>query len=314
MDLRHLKIHLVDRHVRALVADATGEHGRDLEGERYDRVLEASAPLIGALESRLGGACHLALRAISIDPLERVVRVSIDDPERPGARYQGAEYGALAGAIAQVARAAMNEVRERQQDLPGTTPSEPKFWSALYAGGGDGWELGRPTPPLKRWFTTHPPREQRVLVVGCGRGHEARMLAEMGANVVAIDFAPEAIEAARNFAGSEAVDFRVRDLFAIARDVERYDLIVEHTCFCAIDPARRDEYVDVVHTVLRPQGRLVGLFYAHGRPGGPPFSTTLEELRARFTRRFLLAHHEVPTDSAPARHGDEILAVWAPLS
>jgi methyl halide transferase len=314
MDLRHLKIHLIDRHIRAVVADGTGEHGRDIDGDPFDRVAEAAAPLLGAIESRLGGACHLALRAISIDPLARVLRVSIEDDQNPGARFEGAEYSAMAPQIAVAARAAMNELRERKPDLVGSTPSDAIFWSSLYASGGDGWELGRATPPLERWFTAHPPREQRTLVIGCGRGHEARMLARMGAHVVAIDFAPEAIAAAQGYADSDAVDFRVRDLFALPRDVERYDLIVEHTCFCAIDPARRDEYVDVVHQILKPQGRLVGLFYAHGRPGGPPFSTTLDELRTRFTRKFLLAHDEVPEDSIASRHGEEILAVLVPLA
>jgi len=154
-------------------------------------------------------------------------------------------------------------------------------------------------------------------VVGSGRGHEARLLARLGAEVVAVDFAEPAVEEARALAEREAIpvgrlapgaiDFRRRDLFALGADPERYDLAVEHCCFCAIDPARRDEYVEVLAGVLVPGGELVGLFWAHGRPGGPPFSVDDAELRARFEPRFDFAHVETPRASVALRLGQERL-------
>ncbi len=104
------------------------------------------------------------------------------------------------------------------------------------------------------------------------------------------------------------VEFRERDLFALAREPERYELVVEHCCFCAIDPARRGEYVDVVADVLVPGGEFVGLFRNLGRPGGPPFTVDEAELRALFSRRFVLGHMSVPEDSIEPRRGKEILA------
>ncbi|HEX9105131.1 MAG TPA: methyltransferase domain-containing protein, partial [Polyangia bacterium] len=94
------------------------------------------------------------------------------------------------------------------------SPSDPQFWRDKYAQAKQGWELGRPAPPLERWFAAHPPTGKRALVVGCGRGHEARMLARAGAHVVAVDFAPEALAEAQALAEREAVavDFRLRDL------------------------------------------------------------------------------------------------------
>jgi len=186
------------------------------------------------------------------------------------------------------------------------SPSDAAFWEALYRDGDDGWELGVATPPLVRWFAAHSPRGKRALVVGCGRGHEARMLHHAGARVTAIDFAEPALAAARKSSALE-IDWRLLDLFALPKAGEKWDLLVEHTCFCAIDPARRDEYVDVVAGALVPGGELVGLFYAHGRPGGPPFTTTDEELERRFTARFAIDHREVPPDSVARRAGDERL-------
>src|SRR6185312_9695425 len=69
VDVRSLKLHLLDHHVRLVLADERGERGHDLEGESFERVISQAAPLLAALELKLGGACHLQLRAISIDPI-----------------------------------------------------------------------------------------------------------------------------------------------------------------------------------------------------------------------------------------------------
>ena len=190
------------------------------------------------------------------------------------------------------------------------SPSDPQFWRDAYARPTQGWEIGRAAPPLERWFAQQPPAGKRALVVGCGRGHEARLLAAAGAEVVAIDFAPEAIADARARAAQDRlqVDFRVRDLFALRDDVERYQLVVEHCCFCAIDPARRGEYVDLVADVLVEGGELVALFRTQCTPGGPPFAVAADEMQRLFARRFVLTHTSVPDDSVAGRRGGELLA------
>jgi len=193
------------------------------------------------------------------------------------------------------------------------SPSDPQYWRNAYAEATQGWEIGRAAPPLARWFGAHSPAGKRALVVGCGRGHEARLLAAAGADVVAIDFAPEAIAEATAIAEREMTTeararlrFRLQDLFAI-RD-ERYQLVVEHCCFCAIDPARRDEYVDVMADALVADGELVALLRTRcTKPIGPPFPVAAEEMARLFTRRFVLTHTSVPEDSVDGRRGTELL-------
>lgn len=309
MDCRHLKIQLAARRVVVVVADDWGDREFRFEGHSYDRIVEGAAALIGLLESRARGA----FPTIAINPVERVLVVSTGGDSEATATIKGDEYLAMSDEIKRTIGLAIGGVPAREAGSA-EDPSDPQFWSAFYQHGGDGWELGRPTPPLVRWFADHTPRNRRALVVGCGRGHEAGMLADMGASVVAIDFAPEALDAARRYPGANQVDFRLVDLFTMPREGESYDLIVEHTCFCAIDVGRRDEYVEALHRLLRPQGELVGLFYVHGRAGGPPFSTSMEELHSRFDRRFRLTHHEVPFDSVADRSGEELLAVWQALA
>jgi methyl halide transferase len=201
---------------------------------------------------------------------------------------------------------------------PPSSPSDPLFWRAKYAKPTQGWELGRAAPPLERWFAAHPTTAtgKRALVVGCGRGHEARLLAAAGARVVAIDFAPEAIAEARALAERELgaaererLEFRQRDLFALRADPERYQLAVEHCCFCAIDPARRDQYVDVVADVLADGGELVALLRTHcANAEGPPFAVAAGEVERLFARRFAIVATSVPADSIESRRGTELFA------
>lgn len=311
MDLRSLELDLVRRQARAvLVTDGAGTATtRELGGAAFDALAAAAAPLVAAIAPAGGPALEsLSLEFLSSTrgPLLRA---------EPGPRLEGEALAPHARLVAEVARAVVALVLPaRAADDAAVAPSEASFWERLYREAADGWELGRAAPPLARWIATHPElvRGARALVVGCGRGHEARALARAGATVVGVDFALDAITAARALAAAEgvAVDFRQRDLFSLADDPDRYDLVVEHTCFCAIDPARRDEYADVIARILAPGGLFVALFYAHGRPGGPPFGASDDELAARFAPpRFTVVSRETPADSVATRAGDERLIV-----
>ncbi|WP_293271388.1 methyltransferase domain-containing protein [Nannocystis sp.] len=303
MDLRSFKLHRPDRHVRAVLADHRGEHPHDLEGEPFARVLLAAAPLLSRLHDRLG---HEP-RALSVDGLTRVLRLTTEgDPPRPFV-LPLPDLSDMSPEISALARAIVRELQPRGPDLPGTTPSDPAFWDHLYRADAGGWELGRPTPPLAHCLAADPPTGQRALVVGCGRGHEARLLAELGARVTAIDLAPAAIASARAATPPHlAIDFQVADLFALPRSPS-FDLVLEHCCYCAIEPRRRREYVDAVADLLVPGGRLLGLFYAHGRPGGPPFTVSADELAASFARRFTVDALAIADDSVLLRLGEELL-------
>ena len=306
MDLRSFKIHRPDRHVRAVLGDHRGEHAHDLYGEAFERVVDAALPLLDILAARAGAQ----VRALSVDGIARVLRLTTAEmPPRPLV-LDGHKLWDMSAQVAPLARAVLRELHARSPDLPGTTPSDADFWDHIYRDEAGGWELGRATPPLAGYFAAASPRGLRALVVGCGRGHEARMLAALGAHVTAIDIAPTAIATAQ--ASSEpGIDYLVQDLFTMPREPERFDVVVEHTCYCAIEVSRRDEYVDAVADLLVPGGQLVGLFFAHGRPGGPPFTVDAASVRAAFERRFTIDELVVATDSVLVRMGEELLARFA---
>lgn len=183
-----------------------------------------------------------------------------------------------------------------------------KGWNDRYKAGDTRWNKGAPAPPIVRLAAEGIiPKDAWVAVVGAGTGHEALHLAAQGYRVTAIDFAEEAAKAIRASAKERglAVDVQQRDLFTLPADFRgTFHAIVEHTCFCAIDPARRADYVDAVHACLKADGLLLGLFYAHGRPGGPPFTTDEAEVRRLFEPRFdllRLAPPPTPSPAAPTR-------------
>ncbi len=185
-------------------------------------------------------------------------------------------------------------------------------WDARWAGGDTPWDMGGPAPPLvgalARGLVAPP---GRALAVGCGAGHDARHVAAAGFDVTAIDIAPQALERARALTppGTPRIAFVLADLFALPPELRDFDVVIEHTCFCAIDPGLRDAWVDAVADALRPGGLLLGLFFVFESETGPPFGATEEELRTRLGRRFEVLEGARPPDSHPARAARDFLVL-----
>ncbi|GIT38226.1 MAG: hypothetical protein Ct9H300mP7_1470 [Verrucomicrobiota bacterium] len=67
---------------------------------------------------------------------------------------------------------------------------------------------------------------------------------------------------------------------------QSFDLVFEHTLFCAIPPARRDDYAQALRRWLKPGGLYLAVNYMITNDNGePPFSTTTTELDERFGKR-----------------------------
>lgn len=192
-------------------------------------------------------------------------------------------------------------------------------WDERYRLADTPWDKGAAHPALVRWLEAHPGRlTGDVLVPGCGLGHDVRSIAaaSAGARVLGLDIAPSAVAAASRFANPPHATFLTGDLFDLPADrAGGFDWVWEHTCFCAIDIGRRDDYVTAVTRALRPGGRLLGVFYLdpyhreHRPGGGPPHGCTLEELAERFERAgaFRMIASDAPEATFPGREGCERL-------
>src|SRR5512145_2055781 len=187
--------------------------------------------------------------------------------------------------------------------------STPLFWETLYAEGRDGWEMGGAHPSLVHLVDTTPPPRGRVAVPGCGRGHDARFLAGRGYEAVGFDFADAAVQTARRLAKEQGADvrFEQRDIFTLDRDYAyAFDGIWEYTCYCAIEPRRRVEYLNVLAAILKPGGWFLGCFFPIRRGGGgPPFPVSRSEIRQVLSPRFRIEHAFPPPRPVLRRAGQE---------
>jgi len=194
-------------------------------------------------------------------------------------------------------------------------------WDQRYRDGADGWELGRAAPPLERALRQDPRVPSppgRVLVPGCGRGHEAALLQALGFEAIGLDVSGEALREARRIHGPG--DARLLWLQADLFDrmaLERAGLgagslegVVEHTCFCAIAPKQRPAYLAQMHHLLLPGGWLLGLFWCHSRPGGPPFGSDPQVLAAQFQQAGFRPQLWEPASGSVASRENEWLGLW----
>ena len=94
---------------------------------------------------------------------------------------------------------------------------------------------------------------------------------------------------------------------------DNFDLMLENTFFCAIDPARRIDYVRIANQILKPDGKLVGILYPINKDindGGPPFGVDLGLTINLFSKYFTLYTKEFSTLSIERRNGQEIFVIF----
>jgi len=187
-------------------------------------------------------------------------------------------------------------------------------WEADYLRGSDGWDLGVPNPVFLNLLANKQLSPGRMLVVCAGRGHDAREFARHGYQVTAVDFSPFAAQEMNRLADpGTPMEILQQDLFTLPHKLDRqFDYVLEYTCYCAIDPQRRAEFVDLVDRLLRPGGIYISLaFPLTQKQGGPPFAVTVSELLQLFQERgFKLIDREQPSGSVPARRGAEELLMF----
>lgn len=171
--------------------------------------------------------------------------------------------------------------------------SSSPFWSEYYKIWSETdeppkWHHNEPTPTLISAIAQIKMPKARICVLGSGTGEDAAYLASLGHLVTAVDISPEAVDKARAKHGeSSHLKFVCSDVFEWAKsNVDQFDLVYEHTFFCAIDPDRRAELVQHWRRLLVENGHLLGIFFAFEKLGGPPFSATEWEIRQRLKKSF----------------------------
>jgi SAM-dependent methyltransferase len=188
-----------------------------------------------------------------------------------------------------------------------------EYWEARYKTGDMPWEKGAPSPGLVDFLAAHGkvPRAT-VCVPGCGTGHDVVAWAQAGFQAFGFDIAPSAVRLSRQRAKAAKVEATFQRVDFLGEEPPfLFDWVFEHTLFCAIQPAERDEYVRALLRWLKPNGQYLAVNYLIPDTEGPPFGTTREELLRRFSPHFKLREEWVPR-SYPNRTGLERMLWWGP--
>ena len=193
---------------------------------------------------------------------------------------------------------------------PSQDPSEltPEAWNARWQENNTPWDIQGATPALIAWQKQHGVKNQKIMVPGCGRGHDAYYLAKQGAWLDALDYAPDATLTAKETYSHKKINWRVQDVTKLTEQ-NQYDRIWEYTCFCALSPELRPAYLDGIQTALKLGGAYWGMvFLAVPNPdSGPPFQITPEAFKRLLESRFQIKTYEPNTPrSIKARKNTEI--------
>ncbi len=189
-------------------------------------------------------------------------------------------------------------------------------WNERYNQNDMPWEKGVGTPVLAELLSLQPQYflpNKNALVIGCGLGHDVAMLHHAGMNAKGLDISETALLLARKTYPELGDVWLLDDLFAISDRSDTYDLIWEHTCYCAIYPEMRTSYITSVFGLLRPGAHLAGVFFTDTGQApdvGPPFSTTRDDVFNHFSKLFHLVWEGKPSQCYPGREDCEWVMIW----
>lgn len=186
---------------------------------------------------------------------------------------------------------------------------DAKFWTDIYHNEKNPrWNLGEAAPALKDMLPRLKIPKSRILVLGCGEGHDAAFFAKDGHIVTAVDFSEEAISRAKkNYSQFPNLTFVQHDIFNLPESYNKsFDYLFEHTCFCSIDPLKRNELIKIWKKVLAENGHLIGVFFTMEKRKGPPYGGSEWELRERLKKHFQFIFWGRWRQSTPSRQGKEL--------
>lgn len=184
------------------------------------------------------------------------------------------------------------------------------YWQNRYLTNEIGWDTGGITTPLKEYFDQIEDKSLRVLIPGCGNSYEFEYLISKGfTNVFVLDYA-EAPLANIKKRVSNCTDNQL--IYADFFDHQsQYDLIVEQTFFCALNPELRPKYVEKMHSLLSKKGKLVGLLFQFPvTEVGPPFGGSKHEYQKLFSKKFEIKTLETAYNSIKPRQENELFFIF----
>ena len=187
------------------------------------------------------------------------------------------------------------------------------FWNERYSSNQTGWDLKSPSTPLKEYIDQIENKNIKILIPGCGNAYEAEYLLEKGfTDITLIDISDVLVKSLQNkFKNHPEIKIINQDFFTFT---EQFDLVLEQTFFCALDPSLRKDYVDKMHQIINPKGKLVGLLFNVSFDNSfPPFGGSKTEYIEFFSEKFKINTMEECYNSIKPRLGSELFINLTPI-
>jgi methyl halide transferase len=181
------------------------------------------------------------------------------------------------------------------------------FWNDAYKAASQGWDIGYASKPLSDYIDQIENKDLKILIPGAGNAYEAEYLWHKGfKNLFVCDIAKIPLENLQkripDFPENQLLHCNFFEMHG------QYDLILEQTFFCAIEPGLRNLYVNKIAELLKPNGKLVGVLFDDENlfDQHPPYKGTKEEYRKYFEPLFDLNTFTSCYNSIKPRAGREI--------
>lgn len=185
---------------------------------------------------------------------------------------------------------------------------DENYWDQRYQNNETGWDIGTISTPLKAYIDQLKDKSIKILIPGCGNAHEAEYLYNSGfTNVFVIDLSKIPLNNFANRVPEFPKSHLIQgDLFDFTG---QFDLILEQTIFCAIEPKLRNAYAKKTAELLAPNGKLTGVLFNREFVGGPPFGGNIDEYKSYFEIYFSNVSIEPCYNSIKPREESEVFMV-----
>lgn len=184
------------------------------------------------------------------------------------------------------------------------------YWENRYQDNKTGWDIGVVSPAIKNWLDKQENKAMQILVPGAGNAHEVEYAHKTGfKNVYLLDFAQTAVANFKERCPSfPETNILCGNFFEIEKT---FDVIIEQTFFCALNPELRQDYVKKCNELLNPSGKIIGLMFNFPLTHeGPPFGGDKEHYIDLFATTFKTSINPCHTSIKP-REGREF---WVEFS
>lgn len=184
------------------------------------------------------------------------------------------------------------------------------YWEERYKKNEIGWDVGSISTPLKEYINQIKDKSIKILIPGGGNSYEFEYLIKNGfENVFVLDYAQTPLDNIKNRIPNCSKNQLIKSDFF--EHEGSYDLIIEQTFFCALDPSLRNNYTRKMNSLLKPNGKIVGLLFQFPLTEvGPPYGGSKEEYITLFHNDFNIKTLEKANNSIKPREGNELFFIF----